>query len=66
MGNMMPLPSCDAGHDYSEPYTERLKGANNVTIVRLVKSCLGCGKVVEVTAPAPKLPLSERIKSYDL
>lgn len=62
----MPLPSCDAGHDWSEPYTERLRGARNVLIVRLVKQCLACKKTVEVMHPAPKLPLSERIKSYDL
>lgn len=62
----MPLPTCDAGHDYSEPYTERLRGHHNVLIVRLVKSCLACGKVVEVTLPAPKLPVSERIQQYEV
>lgn len=62
----MPLPSCQGGHDYSEPYYERLRGHNNVLIVRLVKECLACHKTIEVFEPTPKLPVSERIKSYDL
>ncbi len=58
----MPIPPCTEGHDWSEPYTERLRGHNNVLIVRLVKQCLGCKKIVEVYEPAPRLPVSDRIQ----
>jgi hypothetical protein len=56
----MPLPSCSAGHDYSEPSVERLRGANGVTILRKIKVCLGCGKEVEV----PESYEVERIKVH--
>ncbi len=61
----VPLPTCDAGHDYSEPYVERLRGASGVTIVRRVKSCLGCNRTVEVFEPYERVAAS-RIKSYPL
>ncbi len=56
----MPLPSCQGGHDWSDSYTERLKGASGVTILRKVRQCLGCKRTVEV----PESYEIERVQSY--
>lgn len=61
----MPYHPCEAGHDYSEPYIERLKGANGVTIVRKVKSCLGCNKTLEVFDSPYETVRAGRIKTYE-
>ncbi len=56
----MPIPPCTEGHDMSEPYTERLRGASGVTIVRLVRQCISCRKTVEV----PESYMVERVRTY--
>lgn len=61
----MPL-DCHGLHDWSEPYTERLRGHNNVLIVRLVKECLACHKTIEAMEPAPRLSVSDRIQQFPL
>jgi hypothetical protein len=43
----MPLPTCEAGHDYSLPFTIRER-RGKVLVVHRVKECLGCTKRVEV------------------
>ncbi len=55
----MPLPTCDAGHDWSATYRERLRGASGVLIVRYMQQCLGCKKTREVfpsPIPEPEAP----------
>lgn len=60
---MSPL-GCHGLHDLSNPYIKRIQ-KGKVVIVKLVQDCLACGQEFESFAPAPKIPLSERIKSYD-
>ncbi len=62
----MPLPSCQAGHDWSLPFTLRTKPeSGRITRLKRVKECLSCGKQVEVfDEPRINYP-SERIQVYD-
>lgn len=61
----MPYHPCEAGHDWSDVYNERLKGANGVTIVRRMKSCLGCQKTQEVFDQPYETVRAGRIKTYE-